>query len=186
VPHDNSEAGIANDKSELRALLKKDLNKLFIEKSLIDRQLIEQLEGVKIFAFNIKSEEELYRLIHWGVKGAVAPSEMQKAALKAYQEIEPKQLYTFMKSDCVTLIDVRPLKDYEEERLENALLSPLDSFCPQHIAAPKDKKLVFYCQVGTRSDFAAKEFLAARSDHICYHLKGGLYAWKDLGLPTIR
>lgn len=182
--------GVAYSQEELCELLKENLPMYMVEKSLLHPLLVEQLAvgGSTIYPFDVVRGEELYRLIHWGVGGVVTSRLhlLRQEAVMAFQELDPHELIRMIDNSEVTLIDVRGLKEFEDERLANALLMPFNAFSPQHIVAPKEKKLVFYCQVGTRSNYAAKEYLAQVGDRSCYHLKGGLNAWKELGLPTIR
>lgn len=180
---------LAHNKAELRELLKQPIKEIVVDKSCLDPQLISQLtqNGIKVYAFNVVKPVDLYRAIHWGIHGIVTPKadEMRSLAKKGLTEVNAAQLNRWIDKEEATLIDVRSLHDYEVEHLPNAYLMPLDSFIAEHIVVPVEKKPVFYCQVGSRSVHAAKEFLAARGIP-SYHLKGGLDEWKKLGLPTIR
>lgn len=180
---------LAHNIAELRELLKQPIKEIVVDKSCLDPQLISQLtqNGINVYACNVVDPVDLYRVIHWGIYGIVTPKadEMRSLAKNGLSEVTPTQLNRWIDKGEVTLIDVRSLNDYEAEHLPNARLMPLDSFIAEHIIVPVEKKPVFYCQVGSRSVHAAKEFLAARGIP-SYHLKGGLDEWKKLGLPTIR
>ncbi|MFN2309517.1 MAG: rhodanese-like domain-containing protein [Gammaproteobacteria bacterium] len=52
-----------------------------------------------------------------------------------------------------------------------------------HTALPRDRALIFVCQVGVRSRQAA-EFLAAHGAQSVANLAGGIVAWAKAGLPV--
>lgn len=85
------------------------------------------------------------------------------------------------KRDEIVIIDVRTPQEYSFERIEGALLAPMQSFDPMHMPGQSDKRIVFHCGSGVRSKMVAEKFLQAGNDRIA-HMEGGFGAWKDAGL----
>ncbi|MBU2531979.1 MAG: rhodanese-like domain-containing protein [Alphaproteobacteria bacterium] len=82
----------------------------------------------------------------------------------------------------IVLIDVRTPQEYSFERIDGALLAPLQSFQPQHMPGQYDKRIVFHCGSGARSRKAAMACLEAGADRIA-HMSCGFGGWKEAGLP---
>ncbi len=98
------------------------------------------------------------------------------------QHLSPAELDALMRSDTVTLVDVREPGEHAAERIEGAVLHPLSSFEPSHLPPGQ---LVFHCGVGKRSLTAIQHCVRAGLPHVA-HLAGGIAAWKQAGLPTQR
>lgn len=86
----------------------------------------------------------------------------------------------FAKSEIV-LIDVRTPQEYGVERIDGALLAPLQAFDPAHMPDQSVKRIVFHCGSGARSRKVAERCLEAGAERIA-HLEGGFGAWKEAGL----
>ncbi|SHL37418.1 Rhodanese-related sulfurtransferase [Roseovarius litoreus] len=84
----------------------------------------------------------------------------------------------------IVLIDVRTPQEYMFEHIEGALLLPLPFFNAEKLPGQSDKKIVFHCGSGIRSDKVARAALDAGIDRIA-HMEGGFAAWKQAGLPFI-
>jgi len=83
----------------------------------------------------------------------------------------------------IVLVDVREAAEFTAERIAGAVLRPLSRFDPT--ALPADgRKLVLHCGVGRRSIAAAGQ-CAKAGVTIAGHMRGGLAAWKQAGLPTV-
>ena len=83
--------------------------------------------------------------------------------------------------DAIVLIDVRTPQEYSFERIEGALLAPMQAFQPMHMPGQTDKRIVFHCGSGVRSKMVAEKFLQAGNDRVA-HMEGGFGAWKEAGL----
>ena len=83
--------------------------------------------------------------------------------------------------DAIVLIDVRTPQEYSFERIEGALLAPMQAFQPMHMPGQTDKRIVFHCGSGVRSKTVAEKFLQAGNDRVA-HMEGGFGAWKEAGL----
>jgi rhodanese-related sulfurtransferase len=79
------------------------------------------------------------------------------------------------------LIDVREPYEWEAGRVAGARHIELQDVAAQAATLDREKPVVFYCRVGSRSGMAAMAFRRAGYD--AYSMDGGLIAWDELGLP---
>ena len=87
-----------------------------------------------------------------------------------------------MQDDGVVVIDVREPHEYSGGHVPGATLLPVNSVFARREELPKDKKIVFVCQVGQRSALAAELAAAAGlPPEQLYNLDGGTDAWKKAG-----
>lgn len=84
----------------------------------------------------------------------------------------------------VVVIDVRTPQEYMFEHIEGALLMPLAFFNANKLPGQSDKRIVFHCGSGVRSERVARAAIAAGVTHIA-HLEGGFGGWKAAKLPYI-
>ena len=77
----------------------------------------------------------------------------------------------------IVLIDVRTPQEYMFEHIEGALLMPLAFFDAAKLPGQGEKRIVFHCGSGVRSEKIARSALAAGFDRIA-HMEGGFAAWK--------
>lgn len=92
----------------------------------------------------------------------------------------PAEVADAFSQDKIVLIDVRTPQEFALERINGALLAPMQAFEPNHMPEQSKKQIVFHCGSGVRSARVAKMCLAAGEDHIA-HMAGGFAAWKDSG-----
>jgi rhodanese-related sulfurtransferase len=81
----------------------------------------------------------------------------------------------------IQLIDVREDYEYEAGRVPGARHIGLQLVAAEADTIDRDKPVVFYCRVGSRSTMAADAFRRAGYD--AYSMDGGLLAWEERGLP---
>jgi rhodanese-related sulfurtransferase len=84
----------------------------------------------------------------------------------------------------VVVIDVRTPQEYMFEHIEGALLMPLAFFNAKKLPGQSDKRIVFHCGSGVRSERVARAAIEAGFTQIA-HLEGGFGAWKAAKLPYI-
>jgi hydroxyacylglutathione hydrolase/adenylyltransferase/sulfurtransferase len=97
-------------------------------------------------------------------------------------EIDPARLREWLAEDAgLQLIDVREPYEREAGRLADSRHIPLIELTAQAPTIERERPVVFYCRVGSRSDMAAQAFRAAGFE--AYSLRGGLRQWADEGLP---
>jgi rhodanese-related sulfurtransferase len=99
--------------------------------------------------------------------------------------IDPKTLASLRNQAAVTLVDVREPLEFVGEHIADAYSIPLSRFSPSQLPQSPDKTLVLYCQSGNRSGNALQQLKGAGVEGII-HLQGGLAAWKQAGLPTVK
>ena len=100
------------------------------------------------------------------------------------ETMEPGQIAELLRSGKALLIDVREPAEYAMERIHGALLFPLSTFDATALPDDGDRRVIFHCGSGKRSLAAAEKRLAAGHEHAA-HMRGGISAWKDAGLPVI-
>ena len=88
-----------------------------------------------------------------------------------------------MSRDDVAVIDVREPNEYSGGHVPNAKLIPVASVFARRDELPRDKDLVFVCQVGQRSALACEMAAAAGLTRL-FNLEGGTDAWLKAGLPV--
>lgn len=93
----------------------------------------------------------------------------------------PQEVAEAFDRDEIVLIDVRTPQEYSFERINGALLAPMQAFDPGHMPGQAEKRIVFHCGSGVRSKMVAEKCLAAGIDRIA-HMEGGFGAWKEAGL----
>lgn len=88
------------------------------------------------------------------------------------------------KGESLFLLDVRTPGEFRELRLDGAKLIPIGQLLKRVNEIPKDKALLVYCAVGSRSSQVVG-YLARVGYPEVYNLYGGIYAWKRKGYPII-
>ena len=83
------------------------------------------------------------------------------------------------------LLDVRTPGEYQQARLDGARLIPIDQFAKRLAEVPKDRPVLVYCAVGSRSAQVVS-YLARQGYPEIYNLYGGIYAWSQKGLPVLQ
>lgn len=76
------------------------------------------------------------------------------------------------------LIDVREPEEYEAGAIAGAILMPLETVSEKMKGIKHDKKLVLYCQRGSRSRMAGEELKKVGFESV-FSLKGGYEAWLE-------
>ncbi|WP_111734953.1 rhodanese-like domain-containing protein [Roseovarius amoyensis] len=84
----------------------------------------------------------------------------------------------------IVLIDVRTIHEYGFEHIGGALLLPLPFFEASALPGQSDKRIVFMCGSGVRSEKVARACIKAGFERIA-HMEGGFAAWKAARLPYV-
>lgn len=84
----------------------------------------------------------------------------------------------------IALIDVRTPQEYLMERIPGALNFPMQDFSAAALPCQVEKRLVFHCGSGKRSEKVAREVLSAGHGKVA-HMGGGFGAWKAAKLPYV-
>jgi rhodanese-related sulfurtransferase len=100
-------------------------------------------------------------------------------------ELTPEEVQRKLAGGEIVLVDVREPDEYAAERIAGAISFPLSCFDPLALPGGDPARVVFHCAAGRRSATAAarceRAGVAANT-----HMRGGLAAWKAMGLPTMR
>jgi len=84
----------------------------------------------------------------------------------------------------IVLIDVRTPQEYMFEHIEGALLMPMAFFKADALPGQTEKKIVFQCGSGARSERVSRATIEAGISRIA-HLEGGFGAWKAAKQPYV-
>lgn len=100
-------------------------------------------------------------------------------------DLHPVDVERDLRERKAVLVDVREPHEYVVERIPGALLFPLSTFDPHALPSPANCRIIFHCGGGRRSGLAIEKCKEAGLDH-AEHVAGGLGAWKQAGLPTLK
>jgi rhodanese-related sulfurtransferase len=102
------------------------------------------------------------------------------------RNVKPQEAFSMVdqRSD-LYLLDVRTLGEYQKTRLEGARLIPIDQFAKRLSEVPKNRPILVYCAVGSRSAQVVN-YLARKGYPEIYNLSGGIYAWAQKGYPILQ
>ena len=102
----------------------------------------------------------------------------------ALENWDAKEAFDAYMNEDVIIIDVRTPQEYLFERIDGALLAPMQAFRPSHLPDQVEKQIILHCGSGVRSKRVAEMCLEAGLEKIA-HIKGGFAAWKEAKLPFI-
>ena len=100
-------------------------------------------------------------------------------------ELEPETVNAMLESGEAVLVDVREEEEFAEAHIAGSLLSPMSDFEVETWPSVPGKKVIISCLGGVRSAAVARKLIASGQGW-AIHLKGGLNAWRDAGLPTVN
>jgi rhodanese-related sulfurtransferase len=99
-------------------------------------------------------------------------------------ELDAPTVKALLDSGEAVLIDVREDDEYAEEHIAGSELLPMSDFEVATWPTRPGKKIIISCLGGVRSAAIANKLLSSGQSW-AIHMKGGLKAWKDAGLPTV-
>ncbi len=85
----------------------------------------------------------------------------------------------------IYLLDVRTPQEYSQGRLAGSVLIPIGELERRIGEVPKNKTIVVYCAVGSRSKPVAN-FLAQQGYKDVYNITDGIVGWYRNGFPILR
>ena len=107
-------------------------------------------------------------------------------ALAAAKNVSSGEVLAMLaKGSKVYLLDVRTPDEYRQAHLRGAVLLPLNDLQLRYYEIPRDKTIVVYCAVGSRSGVAAN-FLANKGYKTVYNMADGIVGWYRSGYPLDR
>jgi rhodanese-related sulfurtransferase len=107
---------------------------------------------------------------------------MSATGQRAEIEVEPALVADWLGRDAeLQLIDVREPYEYQAGHIERSRHVELTELSAQAGTLERERPVVFYCRVGTRSEMAAQAFRASGFD--AYTMTGGLVRWAEEARP---
>jgi rhodanese-related sulfurtransferase len=101
---------------------------------------------------------------------------MSTAARSSEIDVDPQQLEEWLREDAeLQVIDVREQYERAAGHIGGTRHIPLVELTAQVGTVDKERPVVFYCRVGSRSEMAAKAFRASGFE--AYNMSGGLVRW---------
>jgi rhodanese-related sulfurtransferase len=79
------------------------------------------------------------------------------------------------------VIDVREPHEWDAGRIAGTRHVPIAQLTAEAESFDRERPIVFYCRVGSRSGLATDAFRASGFE--AYHLRGGIVEWVQRGLP---
>ncbi|SLN57941.1 rhodanese-like domain-containing protein [Roseisalinus antarcticus] len=96
----------------------------------------------------------------------------------------PEEVNAALETGDIVLIDVRTPQEYMVEHVHGAFLMPMAFFRAETLPGETEKKIVFHCGSGVRSERVARMVLASGRDTV-RHMGGGMAGWKQAGIAYI-
>lgn len=100
-----------------------------------------------------------------------------------FKRITAEEAKALLDQGGVQLIDVREKVEYDQIRIPNARLVPLNGLLSRPTEHLKEDNIIFHCAEGIRSAVAC-EMGAAIGFEKLYNMEGGINAWAAKGLPV--
>lgn len=126
----------------------------------------------------------LHKMISCLIMATLLLSPLTVAA--ASRNLAPREAASLQRQNKdVFLLDVRTFGEYGQFRLEGARLIPIDQLAGRLVEIPRNRPILIYCAVGSRSSQVAN-YLVRQGYAEVYNLSGGIYAWAQQGLPVLK
>lgn len=108
------------------------------------------------------------------------------AMAAGYKDLGSREAQTLLsKTKNVYLLDVRTPDEYRQAHLKGAVLIPLSEMDRRINEVPKNRPVVVYCAVGSRSGMVAR-LLAGHGYREVYNLRDGIVGWYRSGFAIER
>lgn len=113
----------------------------------------------------------------------LAMAALATQAFAAEQTISSRDAKALLeKNRNVYLLDVRSPQEYGQGKLAGSALIPVGQLERRIAEVPKDKPVLVYCAVGSRSGYAAG-LLVRRGYKEVYNMTDGIVGWYRNGFP---
>ncbi len=98
-----------------------------------------------------------------------------------FEKVTPDELLSYQAQGKVTLVDVRPAREYQAGHLPAAISIPLDELAEHLHELPKDRKVIGYCR-GPYCGYAdqALQVLSSHGWEVA-RLEEGIAEWRQMG-----
>ena len=95
--------------------------------------------------------------------------------------LDPARVRQLHESGDAQLVDVRRPEEVEAGHIADSVHIEMTEVGARTDEIDRDRPVIFYCRVGSRSAFVTEAFRNAGYD--AHNMEGGLQAWADQGLP---
>ena len=107
-------------------------------------------------------------------------------AMAGARDITSKEAKALLdKNKNVFLLDVRTPQENSQARLAGTVLIPIGEFERRINEVPKNRPVIVYCAVGSRSKPVA-DFLVKNGYKEVYNMSDGIMGWYRNGFPIVR
>ncbi len=96
-------------------------------------------------------------------------------------DLDPERARALIDSGGVQLVDVREPYEWEAGRFAGARHVELERLASEADSIDRERPVLFYCRLGSRSGMAANAFRRAGYD--AYSMDGGISEWDNRGYP---
>jgi rhodanese-related sulfurtransferase len=96
-------------------------------------------------------------------------------------DVDVDRARELIEAGAVQLVDVREAYEWEAGRIAGARHIEIERLAAEAGSLDRERPVLFYCRVGSRSGMAAGAFRRAGYD--AYSVDGGLNEWDHRGLP---
>ena len=107
------------------------------------------------------------------------------AVAGSYKDVTSAEAKALIGKGGMFLLDVRTTQEYQQAHLQGAVLIPIDQVEKRLGEIPRNKPILVYCAVGSRSKPVAG-FLAEQGFKEVYHMSDGIVGWYRNGFPILR
>lgn len=108
------------------------------------------------------------------------------APIRPVRDTSPAEAAALLRENPgVFLLDVRTPGEYFQARIPGAYLIPIDQVVARRGEIPRERPVVVYCAVGSRSSQVA-DYLARLGYREVYNVSGGIMGWQVRGYPVLR
>lgn len=87
-------------------------------------------------------------------------------------------------ANAVLLIDVREDEEWEDHRIDGAILMPMSEFDSADVPDAQGRPIVIMCRSGRRSEAVARKLLREGVTDV-FNLEGGILAWEEASFAVI-
>ncbi len=110
-------------------------------------------------------------------------AELSAAGYKNIGSREAKELLA--KNSAVFLLDVRTPDEYRQGHIQGGVLIPINELERRVNEVPRNRPVLVYCAVGSRSN-AAAGLLSGKGFKEIFNMQDGIMGWYRNGFPVSR
>jgi rhodanese-related sulfurtransferase len=102
------------------------------------------------------------------------------------RNVSPQLLSQMINKQNALVIDVRDPTEFKKGHITGSQNIPYARLSDKHNQYPKDRPIIFVCQLGQVAGTAAKQIKTEHGLNEVFKLEGGIANWKALSLPLIK